>query len=276
MKKIKFKIPLIYFILSVTFLYSCQKQNTVIEEKNATPKQKRITKIEQIKKEMQVDVSEKNDSLALEVYRNYTANNTTEEGVEFLEKFYEKNSKNDSILYLLSVENYKFKKLDEALKYLQKLKTSAKYRSTADNLIYAIIGKKEKADQAYIAGLKKYKTNEFDQAVTSFLSGLRIQADHTGCAYYKNLSQALSYLIKGDQVSIKIAGDLLETAVKIQPENGLTYYYLAKVNINKTNRNNKLVTEYFELSLKNKLDSEYRLKVSEEYEAFKNNVKNNK
>lgn len=276
MKKNVSKISLIGLMVIFLFIFSCQKQSTVLGDKSATPKQKRITKIEQIKKEMQIDVPDKNDSLALEVYKNYTANNTSVEGIEFLEKFYEKNSQNDSILYILAIENYKLKKLDEALGYLQKLKASHKYSSTADNLIFAIIGKKEKADKAYSEGFKKYQAAEYDQAVISFQSGLRVQADHFNCAYYKNLSQALSYIEKGDQVSIKFSVDLLETAAKIQPDNGLTYYYLAKVNAMKLNRNNKMIADYYELSLKNKLDGEYRLKVSEEYNAFKNEVKNKK
>jgi len=250
------------------FLFSCQKQNRVTEDKNITPKQKRISKIEQIKKEIASDTSLKKDSLALEVFNNYNENRSTEEGVEFLEQFYDKSSNSDSILYLLSIENYKLKKLEEALTYLKKLQHSSRFRSTADNLIFSIITKKEKADSYYSSGMEKYNQGELDAAVNLFQSALRVQIDHTLCLYYKNLAQGRSYLDRGDQVSLKLACSLLEAAVKCQPENGITYYYLALAHKNKAKSNSQKVIECYQTALKKQLSHEQRVKISEEYEAY--------
>lgn len=262
------KILIQTVIVLALFLFSCQKQNRVMEYKNITPKQKRISKIEQIKKEIESDTSLKKDSLALEVFNNYNENRSTEEGVEFLEQFYDKSSNNDSILYLLSIENYKLKKLEEALTYLKKLQHSSRFRSTADNLIFSIITKKEKADSYYSGGMEKYNQGELDAAVNLFQSALRVQIDHALCLYYKNLAQGRSYLDRGDQVSLKLACSLLEAAVKCQPENGITFYYLALAHKNKAKSDSKKVIEHYQTALKKQLSHEQRVKISEEYEAY--------
>lgn len=263
-------------IFAVIFLslliFSCQKQNRALDDKNITPKQKRITKIEQIKQEINSESPLKKDSLAIEVFNNYNQNRSTEEGVEFLEQFYDKSSNNDSILYLISVENYKLKKLDEALDFLKKLQHSTRYRATANNLIFTIITKKDKADQFYNDGMEKYNQNDFDAAVNYFQSCLRVQTDHNLCSYYKNLAQSRSYLERGDQVSLKFACNLLESAIKLQPENGITYYYLALVSKNKTKSNCKAVIDSFEMALKKQLTHEQRVKISEEYELYKTEI----
>jgi len=259
----------VLIILIITF--SCTK-NRVAKQKHAlTPKQKRISIIKKDMDKLNKSKGGIDDTLAIKIYQTFSKNRKEIDGLNFLADYYNSRSKNDSILTLLATKNYKLKRLDAALIFFKELKyRNPQKKNEFDKKIFSIISQKEKAIRFYKEGLKLFNAKDYKKALIKFKRSIQLYKDFDRARYRQKVTQGLIYLSQKDQSLLKIAIENFNSAIKINPDFGETYYYnaLAYLQKKRGNNNNK-IKKYFELSLQNNLDSAMKIKIAEKYESFK-------
>ena len=263
------KIFPILIILIITF--SCTKKEVVRQKTALTPKQKRISIIKKSMDKLKKSKDGINDTLAIKIYQTFSKNRKEIDGLNFLANYYNNRSENDSILILLATRNYRLKRLDVALNYYKELKyRTPKNKNKFDKKIFSIISQKEKSERFYKEGLKLFNSKNYKKALTKFKRSVQLYKDFNRARYRQKVTQGLIYLSQKDQSLLKVAINNFDSAIKINPDFGETYYYnaLAYLQKKRGNNNNK-IKKYFELSLQNSLDSAMKIKIAEKYESFK-------
>ena len=263
------KIFPILIILIITF--SCTKKEVVRQKTALTPKQKRISIIKKSMDKLKKSKDGINDTLAIKIYQTFSKNRKEINGLNFLAKYYNNKSKNDSILILLATRNYRLKRLNVALNYYRELKYKIpKKKNEFDKKIFSIISQKEKSERFYREGLKLFNSKNYKKALTKFKRSIQLYKDFNRARYRQKVTQGLIYLSQKDQSLLKIAISNFNSAIKINPDFGETYYYNALAYLQKKGgNNNNQIKKYFELALQKSLDSAMKIKIAEKYESFK-------